>query len=99
MIGPPFQAIICCEFSGKLDVDYMFAKLFSVIDIISIFLQYKPNEVIVFMDQARQKPCAYGNFVKFGGGAVFHHNKAMPTNTLFVACPFQILTMKLHCTL
>jgi hypothetical protein len=47
-------------------------------------LQYKPNETIVLMDQARGKPCTYGNFVKFRGGATLHHNKAMPTNTLYV---------------
>ncbi len=36
-------------------------------------LQYKPNEAIVLMNQVGWKPCAYGNFVKFGGGVVLHH--------------------------
>jgi hypothetical protein len=36
------------------------------------------------MSQVGGKPCAYINFVKFGGVGVLHYNKEMPTNTLFV---------------
>jgi len=30
------------------------------------------------------KLCGFGNFVKFGGGAVFHHNEPMALKTLFI---------------
>jgi hypothetical protein len=36
------------------------------------------------MSQVGGKPCAYNNFVKFGGVGVLHYNKEIPTNTLFV---------------
>jgi hypothetical protein len=46
-------------------------------------LQYKANETITLMTQGR-KPCGFGNFVKLGGGAIFHDNEPMALETLFV---------------
>ncbi len=60
-------------------------------------LQYKPNEAIILMDQARGKPYTYGNFVKFGGGVAFHYNKAMSANTLYVVMNSSLMaTTSLH---
>ncbi len=43
--------------------------------------------------QARQKPCAYGNFVKFGGWVALHHNKGMSTNTLSVVMSSSLMVI------
>lgn len=43
-------------------------------------LQYKANESITLTTQG-EKPCGLGNFVKFGGGTTFHHNRPMLVDT------------------
>jgi hypothetical protein len=43
------------------------------------------------MNQVGRKQCAYGNFVKFGGRGVLHHNKEMPTCALSVAVNVSLL--------
>ncbi len=56
-------------------------------------LQYKSNEAIVLVDQIGQKPCTYGNFVKFGGGFALHDNKGMLTNTLSIAMSSSLMVI------